>query len=142
MPRYKTGKGTIIEIAPAPEGTTANTAVFERIVGAYSFEVSAIEAAEVDVSSFDSDGWVETIQGTKDAGEVSVTMRFDAGSDTDLMLEAFALSGESAFLRITQPNSTNTPRVRVFNGWVKGYGDSSDHESVGDATLTFRNYKR
>lgn len=75
-----------------------------------------ISADDIDVTSHDSEGWREFVQGLKDAGEVSIEGNFN-GDNSQAGLLALLKTGESVAMQIAFPEDVAT---WYFNGYVKG----------------------
>ena len=107
-------------------------------------EVKAIgfpepETDEIDATHLKSEG-IETIPGTTDFGEFTVTMNYVAGSATDVLCEAARMAKDTRDWKIGVTDRTGTVvREYTGKGWVKRYRpDDIETNALKTATLVIR----
>ena len=91
-------------------------------------------------ASIHGDTWRRYLPGLRDGGEVSVTIRAEAGESTHLdLLENV---GEGPFaLRITWPKKTSTnstPRTMEADVFLSGVGVGLPHDDLATLDVTFK----
>jgi hypothetical protein len=101
------------------------------------------QADEVDVTHLQSPGRrKEFISGLVDGGEVTVTMNYDPGSATDLLLTDAAETGDTRKVRFEIPDTTGTGTIDwniTTSCFIKKYApDTMETANKITATATLR----
>lgn len=124
------GKGITYGI---DDGTTGT--VFDTIAEVFEVVPPNQQTDEVDATHYGSTGsYREFIPGLKDGGEVTFSINWVPGNETDEILRTLHASGETRKHKITFPNSA----TMSFDGWIKGFERSTPLDDRMTATITVR----
>ncbi|WP_431888734.1 phage tail tube protein [Nocardiopsis alba] len=126
--------GTILERGNG-DATGETPETFTKIANSTNLSGPALERAEIDVTSHDSeDGWQEFIGGLKNAGEVGVDVNYRP-SVHDILAADFE-DDEPRNYRIVFPDPDET--AWEFRAFLKGFEPSFPHDDKAEASLTFK----
>jgi hypothetical protein len=118
--------------------TEANLVELGEVKG---FSLPDDEVEEIDATHLQSPGRRrEFVPGMIDGGEVEVTMNFDPGSASDLLIEAAKAAGDTRYVRfvISSPDGTADSHYDT-TGFVKGYARGPfAPDAISEATLRLR----
>lgn len=114
-----------------------NTDTFETIGGVTDIGGPALEADSIDVTAHDSeDGFREHLQGLKDAGELSLELRFDPADDKHKDLLQDYVDGDNHSYKLVFPDSDTTSWE--FEGHITGFEPSAAFEDDLTASVTIK----
>ena len=128
-------KGVVIAISDGVIPT------FTPIAQVFSLSGPSLSADVVDVSAHDSAGFYrEFVNSFRDAGEISMGLRWDPNENThselgDGLLNLFERDVLNDY-EITWPNPAAD--VWEFSAWVTGYEPSADFDAALEATVTLK----
>ena len=124
-------------------GTDATEGTLTQLAEVVSATFPSDEADEVDVTHLLSPGRRKEFKaGLIDGGEMTVTLNYDPGSATDLLLTAAKEAGDTRSVRVVVPSETGDGSADwnfTTSGFVKKY--APDTMAAGDkitATATIR----
>lgn len=125
-----TGVGTTYGI---DDGTTGS--VFDTIAEVFEIVPPNQQTEEVETTHYGVSGGYRTfIPGLKDGGEVTFSINWTPGNETDEILRTLHASGATRTHRIT---FANTARIS-FPGWIKGFERGVPLDDRVTATITVR----
>ena len=109
--------------------------VYDSVGEVYDVVPPNQQTDEVEATHYGSTGgYREFIPGLKDGGEVTFSINWIPGEDTDVLLRTLHGNGQTRTHRITFPN---TAKIE-FSGWVKGFERAAPMDDRMTATVTVR----
>ena len=116
-------------------GATSNMTDAVKLIGVGDFDLPGGEAAQVDVTSHDSQGTIERIPGLEDNGTMSVPLDWLPNSPQDIMLRTLKATREMIRVGIL-PKGVPEAEEEVYAAYVNNYARSAPVQGKAMSTLT------
>lgn len=111
------------------------TGTFEDIAQVASIQPPNLEADEVEIEELDGDGFMRSLPGLIDPGEVSLTVNFDPENEGHTKFYDDLLAQQLRKYRILFPGDYGW----TFTGWVKSYAPTDiEGSAIMQAEVTIR----
>lgn len=107
-----------------------------KLIGVGDFDLPGGEAAQVDVTSHDSNGTVERIPGLEDNGTMAVPLDWLPNSPQDLLLRNLKATREMIRVGIL-PKGVPETGEEVYAAYVNNYARSAPVQGKATGTVTF-----
>lgn len=117
----------------------ASSSALTKLAEVTSVSLPNEQVSEVEVTHYESPGKTrEFISGLNDAGEITISMNFLSGSETDELIEGAKADGKTRTMRVVVPDGNANGQMYTFPGFVKGYERSVPIDDKMTADVTIR----